>query len=99
VLRQLILDAGLRCEIQVSIDGVGRVDFLVDGRVVVEADSQGFRKEWEQHVRDRTRDLLLAERGYLTLRVLYQHIMFEPETVVAAIRRLVLISRSADPLG
>jgi len=99
VLRQLILDAGLRCEIQVSIDGVGRVDFLVDGRVVVEADSQGFHKEWEQHVRDRTRDLLLAERGYLTLRVLYQHIMFEPETVVAAIRRLVLISRSADPLG
>ena len=99
VVRQLILDAGLRCEIQVSIDGVGRVDLLVEGCVVVEADSQGFHKEWEQHIRDRTRDLLLAERGYLSLRVLYQHIMFEPETVVAAIRRLVEISRAGRPLS
>ena len=99
VVRQLILDAGLRCEIQVSIDGVGRVDLLVEGCVVVEADSQGFHKEWEQHIRDRSRDLLLAERGYLSLRVLYQHIMFEPETVIAAIRRLVHISRAGRPLS
>ena len=99
VLRQLIIDAGLRCEIQVRIDGVGRVDFLVEGRVVVEADSQGFHKEWEQHIRDRNRDLLLAERGYLSLRVLYQHIMFEPENVIAAIRRLVLISRADGTPG
>ncbi|MBX0299816.1 endonuclease domain-containing protein [Cryobacterium sp. 1639] len=93
VLREVILNAGLQCEIQVVIDGVGRVDTLVEGCVVVEADSQGFHKEWEQHVRDRSRDLLLAERGYVSLRVLYQHIMFEPETVVAAIRHLVEISR------
>jgi very-short-patch-repair endonuclease len=99
VLRQLVLDAGLQCEIQVIIDGVGRVDFLVERRVVVEADSRGFHKEWEQHVRDRTRDLLLAERGYLSLRVLYQHIMFEPETVIDAISRLVDISRTAGPFG
>lgn len=97
VLRQLILDAGLRCEIQVAIDGVGRVDLLVEGCVVVEADSQGFHKEWEQHVRDRTRDLRLAERGYLSLRVLYQHIMFEPDAVVAAIRQLVTIARATAP--
>lgn len=97
VLRRLILDAGLRCEIQVPVDGVGRVDLLVEGCVVVEADSQGFHKEWEQHVRDRTRDLRLAERGYLSLRVLYQHIMFEPEAVVAAIRQLVAIARAAAP--
>ena len=96
VLRQVILDAGLRVEIQVSIADVGRVDLLVEGCVVVEADSRGFHKEWEQHVRDRTRDLLLAERGYLSLRVLYQHIMFEPETVVAAIRRLVDICHSGS---
>jgi hypothetical protein len=51
VLREMILDARLRCEIRVSIDGVGRVDLLVEGCVVVEADSQGFHKEWEQHVR------------------------------------------------
>jgi very-short-patch-repair endonuclease len=99
VLRQLILDAGLQCEIQVTIDGVGRVDVLVERRVVVEADSRGFHKEWEQHVRDRSRDLMLAERGYLSLRVLYQHIMFEPETVIDAIRRLVEISRTTGPLG
>jgi very-short-patch-repair endonuclease len=66
---------------------------------VVEADSQEFHKEWEQHVRDRNRDLLLAERGYPSLRVLYRHIMFEPEAVIAAIRRLVDISRAAHLPG
>lgn len=89
VLRQLILDAGLRCDIQVKIDGVGRVDLLVEGCVVVEADSNQFHKSWNDHIRDRTRDRRLAERGYPSLRVLYQDIMFDPAGVVRAIRNLV----------
>lgn len=89
VLRQLILDAGLRCDIQVGIVGVGRVDLLVEGCVVVEADSNQFHKSWSDHIRDRTRDRLLAELGYPSLRVLYQDIMFDPVGVVRAIRSLV----------
>jgi very-short-patch-repair endonuclease len=78
-------------EIQVSIAGVGRVDLVVEGCVVVEADSFAHHKSWEEHTRDRTRDRLLAARRYLTLRVLYHDIMFDPEGVLAAIRELVSI--------
>lgn len=95
VLRQLIRDAGLRCEIQVVIGGVGRVDIVVEGCVVVEADSRAHHKTWEQHVRDRTRDRLLAELGYPSLRVLYQDIFFDPDGVIRAIEELVRICRAA----
>ncbi len=96
VLRQLIRDAGLRCEIQVVIGGVGRVDMVVEGCVVVEADSRAHHKTWEQHVRDRTRDRLLAELGYPSLRVLYQDIFFDPDGVIRAIEELVRICRAVS---
>lgn len=96
VLRQLIRDAGLRCQIQVAIDGVGRVDIVVEGCVVVEADSRAHHKSWAQHVRDRTRDRLLAERGFPSLRVLYQDIFFDPAGVIRAIEELVRICRDGS---
>jgi len=96
VLRQLILNAGLRCDIQVTFEGIGRVDILVEGCVVVEADSKAHHKSWEQQRRDRTRDRLLAARGYPTLRVLYEDIMFDPAGVVEAIRALVEVCRSGS---
>ncbi len=96
VLRRLILEAGLRCDIQVIIDGVGRVDLLVENCVVVEADSNAHHKSWEQHIRDRTRDRRLAELGYVTLRVLYQDIMFDPASVVSAIKALVRLCRAGS---
>lgn len=96
VLRQLVRDAGLRCDIQVAIRGVGRVDIVVEGCVVVEADSRAHHKTWAEHVRDRTRDRLLAERGYPSLRVLYQDIFFNPAGVIRAIEELVRICRSGS---
>ncbi|RNE56393.1 DUF559 domain-containing protein [Cryobacterium tepidiphilum] len=96
VLRRLVIDAGMECEIQVAIPGVGRVDVLVEKCVAVEADSHQFHSTWEQRVRDINRDRMLAERGYLTLRVLYQTIMFDPDAVIRAIRELVLIGRQGS---
>lgn len=96
VLRQLVLDAGLQCEIQVQIDGVGRVDMVVEGCVVVEADSRKHHKTWDEHVRDRTRDRQLAELGYVSLRLLYQNVMFDPAGVIRAIRQLVRICRAGS---
>jgi very-short-patch-repair endonuclease len=97
VLRRLILDAGMRCEIQVWIPGVGRVDMVVEECVVLEADSRAHHKSWPEHIRDRTRDRLLAERQYVSLRVLYQDIMFDPDGVIRAIRELVEICRNGSP--
>jgi very-short-patch-repair endonuclease len=96
VLRRIIVDAGFSCDIQVLFAGIGRVDILVEGCVVVEADSRMHHKSWEQHLRDRTRDRLLAARGYLTLRVLYDDIMFDPDGVIDAIRALVELCRSGS---
>ena len=85
VLRLLLLDAGLRVDCQVVIPGVGRVDFLVEGTLVLEADSRLAHDGWERHVADRTRDARCAELGHPTLRVLYEFVMNDPEFVLRSI--------------
>lgn len=89
VLRLIVRAAGLECEIQVTIDGVGRVDMLVEGCVVVEADSRRFHEGWPAQARDRGRDRDLAVREYMSYRALYRDIMFFPERVIAAIYGLL----------
>ena len=89
VLRLVIRGAGFHVEIQVEIGGVGRVDMIVEGRIVVEADSRQFHGGWEAQARDRTRDCDLAMQGYLSLRVLYRDIIHHPERVIAALTGLL----------
>ena len=85
----------LGCDIrlQVSFDGIGRVDLLLDGWLVVECDSKEFHASWQQQVRDRERDLALAALGYSTLRLTAAKIMYRPDEVLAALRGLVLSRR------
>jgi very-short-patch-repair endonuclease len=89
VLRMIIRSAGLRCEPQVEIAGVGRVDLLVEGCLVVEADSRLVHDGWAKHVDDRRRDLQLATLGYMSLRPVYQHTMYQPHLVLSAITGLL----------
>jgi very-short-patch-repair endonuclease len=89
VLRMIVREAGLNYELQVWIPGVGRVDMLVEGCVVVEADSRLAHDGWEKHVEDRRRDLVLASQGYMSLRPAYQHTMHSPGLVRDAIVNLV----------
>ena len=89
MLRLLLIRAGLQFEIQVEIVGVGRVDFVVAGVLVVEADSRQAHDGWELHRRDRRRDLLLASAGFMSLRPTYEHTMFEPDLVLSAIVSLL----------
>lgn len=85
VLRMIIRSAGLHYRSQVYFPGVGRVDFVVEECFVLEADSRAYHGDWASHVRDRERDLLLASRGIPSLRPAYQHTMFQPGLVRAAI--------------
>ncbi|TFC49415.1 DUF559 domain-containing protein [Cryobacterium sp. TMT1-21] len=89
LLRFVVREAGFDFDIQVEISGVGRVDMVVEGRIVVEADSRQHHDGWEAHVRDRSRDRVLAALGYLSLRVLYRDIVHHPERIVAAITGLL----------
>ena len=78
VLRLIMMRAGLQVELQVNIDRVGRVDMIVEGILVLEADSRLAHDGWELHVRDRNRDLDLGRIGYMSLRPAYQRTMFHP---------------------
>lgn len=91
VLRLIVEGLGLRYEIQVHLDGLGRVDIVVEDVLVLEADSRAHHDGWSLHVRDRERDLQAARLGYASLRPAYQHTMEQPELVSAAIERLVAL--------
>jgi very-short-patch-repair endonuclease len=95
VLRTIIQQTGYSVEPQVEFPTIGRVDFVVGGSLVVEADSRLAHDGWEAHVRDRRRDLALATLGYMSLRPAYQHTMNHPELVRDAIIALLANRRLA----
>ena len=93
-LARLLLRAfGRLVEVQKYIDGVGRVDLVIDGWIVVECDSREFHGGWSMQESDRERDLALASRGYVPIRPTARLIFERPEVLVAAVRGL-LDSRS-----
>lgn len=85
-----LLDQGLPFVQQVEFEGIGRVDFLVAGRLVVEVDGYEFHRSNEQFEKDRARDATLLGRGYPTVRIPARIVLREPERAVDMIRRAVL---------
>jgi very-short-patch-repair endonuclease len=84
--RVALVSARLPVECQVVIEGVGRVDLLVAGRVIVELDG------WEHHgtasafAADRRRDREAVARGFRVLRFTYSDVVGDPDGLVAAVR-------------
>lgn len=89
LMRLILQQLGVRIEAQVEIAGVGRVDFVVNGWLIIECDSRAHHEGWEKQQRDRRRDLAAAALGYTTLRPLAEDIMFRPHLVRDAIRGLL----------
>lgn len=89
LLRLLLRSLGCRFDVQVNVAGVGRVDFLVEGWLVIECDSRAHHSTWEAQREDRRRDRALAEQGYATLRVIGEDVMWNPAAVLAAVRGLL----------
>ena len=86
VARILFRRAGFHCESQVPIDGVGRVDFVLEGFVVVEVDGDKYHSDRRARNRDRRRNNELIVRGYLYLRFSYEDIMFNQDYVLDRVR-------------
>lgn len=87
---RLILRAlGLRYETQVPIPGVGEVDFVVEGWLIIECDSKAYHSGWEQQRKDRYRDLAAARLGYVTIRPLAADVMDRPDWVRESIEVIV----------
>lgn len=88
-MRLILRTLGVPFETQVLIDGVGRVDFVVEGWLIIECDSKEFHEGWSKQQDDRRRDLAAARRGYMTIRPLAADILGDQSTVQHAIREIV----------
>lgn len=89
LVRLMLRSLGVSFDVQVDIAGVGRVDFVVDGWLIVECDSEAFHSTWEDQRRDRRRDQAAAALGYATYRPIAEDIMWRPERVRAALAGLL----------
>lgn len=92
-----LVTQGLTFRQQVSFSGVGYVDFLVAGRLVVEVDGYEFHSSKEQFELDRERDAVLLGRGYPTLRIPARVVLEHPDVAAEMLRNAVraLDERSA----
>lgn len=94
LVRVALVDAGLSCVSQVWIPSVGRVDLLVEGRVIVEVD--GRRWHEGRQSRDYSRDLVAITAGLAVVRVDYAHAVSRADLVVGAVRRALRRPRALD---
>lgn len=90
-MRLILRALGVQFETQVWIPGVGRVDFLVDGWLIIECDSKEFHAGWDQQVEDRRRDMTAARRGYVTIRPLATEILDSGSAVRSAVAEVLQV--------
>lgn len=76
---------GIRVETQVSIDGVGRVDFVIGGRIILESDGEENHGGASKRHKDLRRDAVASALGYETLRFDYALIVHHWPVVIRAI--------------
>lgn len=84
-MRLILRGLGVSFETQVLIPGVGYVDFVVNGWLIIECDSREFHEGWQKQVEDRRRDIAAARQGYVTIRPLAADIMGDAATVRRAV--------------
>lgn len=70
---------------QAAIPGVGRVDFLIDGWLIVELDGDLGHDDASSRRKDLARDVRATVQGYTTLRFTYAMIVHEWPLVEAAV--------------
>lgn len=75
---------------QVSIVGVGRVDFLIGERLVIEVDGAAYHTDPERFEADRHRDAALSRRGFRVLRFSYRQVLDRWPEVEQAILAAVI---------
>lgn len=95
-VRLMLRRLGCAFRLQVRIDTVGRVDFVVDGWLIIECDSAAHHGGWDARRRDLRRDQAAAALGYTTFRPFAEDIMWNPHVVFAALRGLTQDRRRSE---
>ncbi|MGF6821720.1 very-short-patch-repair endonuclease [Microbacterium sp. ZKA21] len=85
ILRLRLHFIGLMLATQVMLVGVGIVDFVIDGRLILEVDGKANHDGGSKRHKDLVRDAAASALGYETLRFDYAQIIFDWPTVRAAI--------------
>lgn len=93
VARLALEGAGMRVAAGVRIEGVGEVDLLVDGWLVVECDGFAYHSGRTEYRDDRRRDRALAARRFVVLRFTWEELMAGPELVVRDVQRVLRLGR------
>ncbi|GIG53751.1 hypothetical protein Dac01nite_05030 [Demequina activiva] len=78
-----LIEAGLSVEPQCELPAVGRVDFLVEGAVVVEIDSEAHHAGEKARARDGRRDRAAITQGFSPLRYMFHDALERPGEIVA----------------
>ncbi len=89
----VFLRAGLHVRRHVQIPGVGEVDFLVEGCLVVETDGET-HLEPRQVKKDRKRNNATVVGGYLLLRFGYDDVVHHPARMVSEVKAVLELWRS-----
>ena len=83
---------GIDVDCQVLIGGVGRVDFVIGGRLILEVDGKANHDGGLMRHKDLSRDAAASVLGYETLRFDYAQIIHDwpsvQAAILAALRRL-----------
>lgn len=87
LLRLRLADRGIRLDCQVWIAGVGRVDFVLARRIILEVDGRENHDGPSKRHKDLVRDAAAAAAGYETLRFDYALVIHSWPLVEAAILR------------
>lgn len=74
---------------QVQIPGVGRVDLLVDGWLIVECDSEAWHLDPVSYERDRRRDRKASIEGFRTVRLTYDAVVDTLDEVINDLRAIL----------
>lgn len=93
--QHLFRSNGIGFDAQVLLPGIGRVDFLLAGFLIVEIDGYAFHSKRSDMLRDRQRNNTSTVHGFAVLRYMPEHIWFNPDQVLAEIRA-VLASRNGS---
>lgn len=87
---RLLVDL-LTCDVQsqVYVEGVGRVDLLLNGWLVVEPDGYEFHRDRAEYRNDRRRGNLLVVGRYVVLRFSWEDVFFHPHLMLAQIEAVL----------
>lgn len=84
IVRYLLLEAGIDLQVHAVLAGIGEVDLLIGGRLILETDGKLFHLG-SAFENDRRRDLIATSDGYRVLRLSYRQVVEEWPTTFAAI--------------